>query len=163
VEENGRQSWTLIAIAALGLVLGVVALVIAFDAKNTSEDAVSKESVEKVSIRLSNLASQLGVAEKSLDSEERAVEGTATREATRDARATRNAAASLSKRISRLEKETASLSVEAKEAKGLAKRVGSLETELETANSRITALNQRVTKLSQRVSSVAGDGGQTAG
>lgn len=139
MEEDGRQPWTLIAIAALGLVLGVVALVIAFDAKSTSEDAVGKESVE-----------------------ERAVEGTATREATRDARATRNTAASLSKRISRLEKETASLSAEAKKVKGLAKRVGSLETELETANSRITALNQRVTKLSQRVSPVAGDGGQSA-
>ena len=77
MESESRQSWLLIAIAAFGLVLGVVALVVAFNAKSASDDAASTAQVEEVSTELSNLVDRLGIAEASLTGEQRSLQGKA--------------------------------------------------------------------------------------
>jgi DNA repair ATPase RecN len=159
VESENRQSWLLIAIAALGLALGVIALVVAFNAKSASDDAASSAQVEEVSTELSNLVDRLGIAEKSLTGEQKTLQG----KANRAARESRSAVTNLSNRLDRVERQTKALEASEQSTAALAKRVGSLESQVGAIDSRVTALNQRVTKLSRRVNSGAqSSGGESA-
>jgi len=157
VENESRQPWTLIAIAGLGLVLGVIALVLAASAKNTADDAATQQSVEEVSTKLSNLVDKLGIAEQSLTGEQEELRGTARREA----RESRSAVVNLSNRLQKLERQTDELNAATKRnaslGKQTAKEVASLETQIATIDSRITAVNQRVTNLTRRVDDESGD------
>lgn len=159
-QENSRQSWILIAIAGLGLALGVIALIVAFNAKSASDDAASKESVEEVSTELSNLVDKLGIAEASLTGEQKELQGRAKREASES----RSAVTNLSNRLDRLERQTEKLNATAKQTTALTKEVGSLENQIATIDSQVTAVNQRVTKLTRRVNSAStsDSGGQSA-
>jgi DNA repair ATPase RecN len=149
VESENRQSWLLIAIAALGLVLGAIALVIAFSAKSASDDAASGKQVEEVSTELSNLVDRLGIAEASLTGQQKALQG----KAKNAVRESRSAVTNLSSRLERVERKTKALEADAQSTATLAKRVGSLESQVDATDSRVTAVNQRVTKLSRRVDS----------
>jgi chromosome segregation ATPase len=156
VENEGRQAWVLIAIAGLGLALGVIALIVAFNAKSASDDAASKESVEEVSTELSNLVDKLGIAEASLTGEQKELQGKAKQAAEEN----RTTVDRLSSRLRKIERETAKLEAGDKQTAKLAKRVGSLETQVESLNTRIAATNERVTKLSRRVNNASSsDGG----
>ena len=157
MENESRQSWTLIAIAALGLVLGGIALIVAFNTKSASDDAASQQSVEEVSTELSNLVDKLGIAEASLTGEQQELQGNAKRAA----QESRSAVTNLSNRLDKLERQTAKLNATAKRTTALTKEVSSLEAEITAVNGRVTAVNQRVTKLSKRVSNV-NSGGQSA-
>jgi DNA repair ATPase RecN len=145
VENEGRQSWILIAIAALGLALGVIALVVAFDAKSASDDAASQKSVDEVSTELSNLVDRLGIAEASLTGEQQALQG----KAKRALKQSRSAVTNLSDRVDKLERETASLNKSVEQTASLSKQVGSLQTQVNQLNSRVTAVNKRVANLSR--------------
>lgn len=165
MENESRQSWVLIAIASLGLVLGVIALIVAFNAKSASDDAASQQSVEEVSTELSNLVDRLGIAEASLTGEQKELQG----KAKRAARESHNAVVNLSNRLDRLERQTAKLNVAARQnaslSKQTAKEVGTMENQISTLNTQVTAVNQRVTKLSKRVNSATSSsngGGQSA-
>lgn len=161
VESESRQSWALIAIASLGLVLGAIALIVAFNAKSTSDDAASQQSVEEVSSELSNLVDRLGIAEASLTGEQKELQGRAKRAA----RESRNAVVNLSNRLDRLERETAKLNATSEQTAKLTKQVGAMESQIATLDSQVIAVNQRVTKLSKRVNSASSSsngGGQTA-
>ena len=104
-ESQQKQPWALIAIAGLGLVIGAIALVVAFGAKSDSEDAAKQASVDEVQTELSNLVDRLGIAEKTLNGDAQAANG----KAQQAARESRNAAINLSNRIDRLERQTAKL------------------------------------------------------
>lgn len=160
MQSEGRQSWVLIAIAALGLVLGVVALIVAFNAKSASDDAASAKSVEEVSTELSNLVDRLGIAEASLTGEQEELQGKA-KQAERESR---SAVTNLSNRLDKLERQTRALEEGEQAATSLTRQVASLENQVSSINSRIAALNQRVTKLTRRVNSSAqaSAGAQTA-
>lgn len=159
MESENRQSWLLIAIAALGLALGVIALVVAFDAKSAGDDAASSASVEEVSTDLSNLIDRLGIAEESLTGEQKVLQG----KAKRAARESRSEVTNLSNRLNKVERQTKALEASEQSTAKLTKRVGSLESQVGAIDSRITALNQRVTKLSRRVNSGASaSGGEPA-
>jgi predicted nuclease with TOPRIM domain len=145
VENESSQSWTLIAIAALGLVLGVIALIVAFNAKSSSDDAASQASVEEVDTELSNLIDRLGIAEASLTGEQKAIKGTAEE--------SRNETTNLSKRIDKLQRETAQLNATVEQTAGLTKQVARLESQMTSTNERVTALTKRVNNLSERVNS----------
>lgn len=147
MENESRQSGILIAIAGLGLVLGVMALIVAFSAKSTSDDAASQQSVEEVSTELSNLVDRLGIAEAGLKGEQESIQG----KANRAARESRSAVTNLSNRLDKLERETAKLNATAEQTTKLTKDVGSLESQVERLDSQVAAVNQRVTKLSKRV------------
>jgi len=159
VESENRQSWLLIAIAALGLVLGVIALIVAFNAKSDSNDAASTAQVEEVSNELSNLVDRLGIAEKSLTGEQKALQGKANKEA----QESRSAVTNLSNRLDKVEQQAKALEESEGSSASLNRRVTSLENQVSSINSRIGALNQRVTKLSRRVNSGAqASGGASA-
>ena len=79
--SENRQPWLLIAVAAIALVLGVVSLLIAMDAKNASNDAASQAQLDQVSNELSNLVDRLGIAEASLTGEQSALQGRAEKAA----------------------------------------------------------------------------------
>ncbi len=149
MEQENRQSWVLIAIAALGLVLGTIALIVAFNAKSSADDAASQASVEEVSTELSNLVDRLGIAEASLTGEQQELQGRAKREA----QESRTAVTNLSNRLDELERETKKLNATAEQTASLTKQVGSVEGQIANLNSRVTAVNQRVTKLTKRVNS----------
>jgi DNA repair ATPase RecN len=160
VESENRQSWLLIAIAALGLALGVIALVIAFDAKSTSDDSATSKSVVEVSTELSNLIDRLGIAEKSLTGEQKALQG----KANQAAQESRSAVTNISRRLSKVERQAKTLKASQQSTTALTKRVGSLENQVSAIDSRLTALNQRLTKLSRRGNSTGtqASGGETA-
>lgn len=159
MESENRQSWVLIAIAVLGLALGVIALVVAFNAKSASDDAASNESVEEVSTELSNLVDKLGIAEKSLTGEQKELKGR-TNKAEEESR---SAISNLSNRLDKVERQARELEESEASTASLNRRVGSLENQVASINSRIAALNQRVTKLSRRVNSGAqASGGESA-
>jgi hypothetical protein len=159
VESESRQSWLLIAIAALGLALGVIALLVAFGAKSSSEDSASEESVQVVDVKLTRLIDRLGIAEASLTGEQKALKGNASKAQ----RESQGAVTSLSKRLARLERQTKSLEASQRSTAALDKRVGSLESQVKAIDSRVAAINQRVTKLSRRVNSGAqASGGEAA-
>jgi chromosome segregation ATPase len=160
VESENRQSWLLIAIAALGLVLGAIALVIAFDAKSSGDDSASKESVAAVDAKLTLLIDRLGIAEKSLTGEQENLKG----KAKRAQRESQSVVTNLSNRLDKLERKTKALEASQQSTANLSKRVGSLEDQVGAIDSRVTALNQRVTKLSRRVndSGAAASGGESA-
>ncbi len=159
MESESRQSWLLIAIAALGLVLGVIALVVAFDAKNSGDDSASQESVQAVDAKLTRLIDRLGIAEESLTGEQKTLKGKA-KQAQRESQ---SAVTNLSNRIDKLERKTKALEANEQSAANLSKRIGSLENQVGAIDSRVAALNQRVTKLSRRVNSgAAASGGESA-
>lgn len=160
MEQENRQSWTLIAIAALGLVLGAIALIVAFNAKSASDDAASQDSVEEVSTELSNLVDKLGIAEESLSGEQKELRGKAKREANEN----RDAVSNLSNRLDKLEKEAKTVSADSDRTAQLGKQVASLERQVESLNSRLAATNERVTKLTRRVNNASSSsaGGQSA-
>ena len=116
--ESQKQPWALIAIAALSLALAAVALVVAFGAKDTSDEAAQEASVAKVQIELSNLVDRLGIAEKGLKGDAQVANGQAQR-ATRESR---DAAINLSNRIDRLERQIPKLNKTAKQTAVLTKR-----------------------------------------
>ncbi len=145
MENEGRQSWVLIGIAAVGLALGVVALIVAFNAKSTAEDAASQQSVDEVSTQLSNLIDRLGITEESLTGEQKALQG----KAQKAERESRNALDTLTKRVDKLEHQNAS----AEEIAKLTRKIESLEAQIANVNSRVTATNKRVNQLSARVNS----------
>lgn len=145
MENEGRQSWVLIGIAAVGLALGVVALLVAFNAKSTAEDAASQQSVDEVSTQLSNLIDRLGITEESLTGEQKALQG----KAQKAERESRNALDTLTKRVDKLEHQNAS----AEEIAKLTRKIESLEAQIANVNSRVTATNKRVNQLSARVNS----------
>jgi chaperonin cofactor prefoldin len=155
VENEDRQSWLLIGIAGMGLALGVIALIVAFNAKSVSNDAASQDSVDEVSTELSNLVDKLGIAEASLTGEQQALQGKAQEQA----RQSRNAVTNLSNRLDSLERQTAALEKSSKQDTSLNKRVASLEKQVRTLDGQVANLNQRVTKLTKRVNS---SGGQAA-
>jgi len=159
VESEDRQSWLLIAIAVLGLALGVIALIVAFNAKSASDDAATNASVEEVSSELSNLVDRLGIAEKSLTGEREELQG----QTKKAAQESRSAVTNLSNRLDKVERQTKALEESEGNAASFNRRVGALENQVEAINSRIAALNQRVTKLSRRVNSGAqASGGASA-
>ncbi len=145
MENESRQSWTLIAIAALGLVLGVIALIVAFNAKSSSDDAASQSSVDEVSTELSNLIDRLGIAEASLTGEQKALKGSAEQSL--------NESANLSKRVDKLQREMAQLNATVEQTAGLTKQVARLESQVTATNERVTSLTKRVNNLSERVNS----------
>jgi DNA repair ATPase RecN len=160
VESESQQSRLLIAIAALGLVLGVIALVVAFSAKSASDDAASGKQVEEVSTELSNLVDRLGIAETSLTGQQKALQG----KARNAARESRSAVTNLSHRLEKVERKTKALEASTQGTTALAKRVASLESQVGAIAARVTATNQRVTKLNRRVNSSAQvSGGQDSG
>ena len=145
MENEGRQSWVLIGIAAVGLALGVIALLVAFNAKSSAEDAASQQSVDEVSTQLSNLIDRLGITEESLTGEQKALQG----KAQKAERESRNALDTLTKRVDKLEHQNAS----AEEIAKLTRKIESLEAQIANVNSRVTATNKRVNQLSARVNS----------
>ncbi len=155
MEKESRQSWTLIAIAALGLVLGAIALIVAFNAKSASDDAATQQSVDEITSELSNLVDRLGIAEASLTGEQAETQGRAQQAA----RESRSAVANLSNRLDKLERQTAKLDASLEQTATLTKDVGSLERQVSAVNTRVTNLTQRVNRLSGQVNS-AGSGGQ---
>ena len=156
MEGESQPSWLLIAIASLSVVLGVIALIIAFDAKSASDDAADQASVNQVSAKLSRLIDRLGIAEQSLSGKEKAQQ----QKDDKTARQARSAERSLSSRLATLEKQTRTLTANQQKTGSLSKRVGSLENEVGALDQRVATLNQRVTKLSRRVDSSGG--GQAA-
>lgn len=145
MEQENRQSWTLIAIAALGLVLGVIALIVAFNAKSSSDDAASQAAVEEVDTELSNLIDRLGIAEESLTGEQNALKGSAEKSL--------NESANLSKQVKDLQREVTQLDASVEKTAGLTKQVARLESQITATNERVTSLTKRVNKLSERVNS----------
>jgi chromosome segregation ATPase len=159
VESENRQSWLLIAIAGLGLVLGVIALIVAFNAKSASDDAATGDSVAEVKTELSNLIDRLGIAEKSLKGEQKELQGQTAKEAGES----RNAVGNLSNRVDKAERQIKTLEANEQSSAALDKRVSSLEGEVRSIDSSIANLNQRVTKLTRRVNSGAqASGGESA-
>ena len=152
MQSENRQSWLLIAIAALGLVLGALALAISFDAKNGSDDAASQGSVSAVDAKLTRPIDRLGIAEESLSGERKALQG----KAKKAERKSQSAVTNLSDRLDRVEGWAKAFG---QSAATMNKRVGSLETQAGGIDSRVTALDRRVTKLSRRIDS----GGQASG
>jgi hypothetical protein len=152
--RENRQSWILIAIAALSLVLGAIALVVAFDAKDSSEESASQGSVQAVDAKLSRLIDRLGIAEQSLGGEQKALQG----KANRAERESRSAATTLSKRIARLERQVEALEKGRRDDAALGRRVGSLESQVEAIDARVASLSRRVTKLSRRADADGGTG-----
>jgi DNA repair ATPase RecN len=152
VENNSqRQPWTLIAIAALGLVLGVVAMLVAFDAKDKSEEGAKEVTVVRVQSELSNLVDRLGIAEKSLKGDAQVANGQAQR-ATRESR---SAAINLSNRLDRLERQVAKLNGTARQTVVLTKQVGALGKGVSNVAAQTKELRQQVATLNQRVTSLA--------
>lgn len=159
MESENRQSWLLIAIAGLGLALGVIALVIAFEAKHSGDDSASQESVRVVDVKLTGLIDRLGIAEESLTGEQKALKG----KAKQAQRQSQSAATKISSRLDKLERQTKALEANQQSTANLSRRFGSLEKQVDAIDSRVTALNQRVTKLSRRVNSgAAASGGESA-
>lgn len=159
MESENRQSWLLIAIAGLGLVLGVIALIVAFNAKSASDDAATGDSVAEVKTELSNLIDRLGIAEKSLKGEQKELQGQTAKEAGES----RNAVDNLSNRLDKAERQIKAVESNEQGSANLAKRLGAVENRVSALDSRVTALNQRVTKLSRRVNSGAqASGGESA-
>lgn len=159
MESENRQSWLLIAIAGLGLVLGVIALIVAFNAKSASDDAATGNSVAEVQTELSNLIDRLGIAEKSLKGEQKELQGKTAKEA----RESRSTGESLSKRLDSIERRLKTVESNEQSNAALAKRVASLEAEVRSLDSSVATLNQRVTKLTKRVNSGAqASGGESA-
>jgi chromosome segregation ATPase len=161
--DSQRQPWTLIAIAALGLVLGVVAMLVAFDAKDKSEEGVKEVTVVRVQSELSNLVDRLGIAEESLKGDAQVANGQAQR-ATRESR---SAAINLSNRIDRLERQTANLTASGK-ANGkqtalLSKEVAALDNQVRDLRSEVATLNQRVTSLTKRFNQVSAGASNSGG
>ena len=155
MDDNARQPWTLIAIAALGLVLGVIALIVAFNAKSASDDAASQGSVNQVRSELSNLVDKLGIAESTLSGEQGKVN--------QAARHSQNAVANLSNRLDRLERQAATgkaderqITALQKQVASLNQQVGALENRVTSTNSRVTSLTKRVNQLSREVNSAGG-------
>ena len=162
VENEGQQQpqpWALIAIAALGLVIGAIALIVAFGAKSDSEDAAKQASVAEVQTELSNLVDRLGIAEKTLNGDAQAANG----KAQQAARESRNAAINLSNRIDRLERQTAKLKASAKQTAALTKEVGALDNQVSDLRGEVATLNQRVTKLTKRFNSATASANESGG
>jgi peptidoglycan hydrolase CwlO-like protein len=158
--SENRQPWLLIAVAAIALVLGVVSLLIAMDAKTASNDAASQAQLDQVSNELSNLVDKLGIAEASLTGEQSALQGRANKAA----KQSRDAVTNLSNRLDRLERQTAALNASAKQTAALSKDVGSLQGQIKTIDGEVATLNKRVTKLTRRVNGAgaSSSGGQSA-
>ena len=163
MDDNNRQPWLLIAIAALGLALGVIALIVAFNAKSASDDAASQQSVNQVQTELSNLVDKLGIAESTLAGEQKNLQG----KANRAAKQSQDAVTNVSSRLDKLEKQTAALKSNNKQTATLQKQVasltqqvGALENRVTSTNARVTSLTQKVNKLSRELNSA--DGAQSA-
>ncbi len=146
MEDNNRQPWLLTAIAGIGLVLGVIALIVAFNAKSTSDNAATQSSVDQISTELSRLIDRLGIAEATLQGQQRSAQGTADKAL----RHSENAVVNLSNRLDKLEASTATNS----------KQTAKLGQEVNSNSAQIKSLNKRVNKLSGQVHS--GSGGQNA-
>jgi outer membrane murein-binding lipoprotein Lpp len=149
--DSQKLPWTLIAIAALGLVLGVVAMLVAFDAKDKSEEGVEEVTVVRVQSELSNLVDRLGIAEKSLRGDAQVANGQAQR-ATRESR---NAAINLSNRIDRLERQVPKLNKNIRQTATLTKQVAALGKGVSTVAEQVKELKQEVATLNQRVTGLA--------
>lgn len=154
MESENRQSGILIAIAALSVVLGAIALIVAFNAKSASDDAADQASVAAVSAKLSRLSAHLGVAESDLSSRERAQAGSDAK--TR--RAARRAAAGLSARIGAVEEELVSLRKGNMKATEYGKRITALENQVTTLESNLASTNQRISRMQRQNA----DGGSSA-
>ncbi len=146
MEDNNRQPWLLTAIAGIGLVLGVIALIVAFNAKSASDDAATQSSVDQISSELSRLIDRLGIAEATLQGRRKSVQGTADKAL----RHSENAVVNLSNRLDRLEATT----------RRTRSRPRSSGHEVSSNSAQIKSLNKRVDKLSGQVRS--GSGGQNA-
>jgi ubiquinone biosynthesis protein UbiJ len=164
--ESQKQPWALIAIAALSLALAAVALIVAFGARDTSDEAAQEASVAKVRIELSNLVDRLGIAEKSLKGDAQVANGQAQR-ATRESR---DDAINLSNRIDRLERQIPKLNKTARQTVVLTKQVGALgrgvsavAEQTKDLSRQVATLNQRVTKLTKRFDQVSAGAGQSGG
>lgn len=157
--QQQPQPWALIAIAGLSLVIGAIALIVAFGAKSDSEDAAKQASVTEVQTELSNLVDRLGIAEKTLNGDAQAANG----KAQQAARESRNAAINLSNRIDRLERQTAKLQASAKQTAVLTKEVGSLDNQVRDLRGEVATLNQRVTKLTKRFNSATASATESGG
>ena len=146
MEDNNRQPWLLTAIAAIGLALGVIALIVAFNAKSASDDAATQSSVDQISSELSRLIDRLGIAEATLQGQQKSVQGTADKAL----RHSESAVVNLSNRLDRLEATTQANS----------KQTAKLGQAVSSNSAQIKSLNKRVNKLSGQVQS--GSGGQNA-
>ena len=158
--SEGRQPWLPIIVAVIALLLGGIGLIVAMDAKSTSDDAASQAQVDRIGAELSNLVDKLGIAEASLTGEESKLQGRADRAA----KQSRNAAVDLSDRLNRLERQTAVLKASAKQIAATSKEVGSLQNRVKTIDAEVTTLNQRVKKLTKRTNNAGAkeSGGQSA-
>lgn len=146
-QNEGGQSWLLIAIAGLGLVLGIIALIVAFNAKSASDDAASQQSVNRIESELSSLVDKLGIAESTLSGEQG--------KANQAAKNSQSAVANLSNRLDKLEKQANASTSSDKQIAALQKQVNSLSQQVGALNNRVTSTNNRVTSLTQRVNSLS--------
>lgn len=144
-QNEGGQSWLLIAIAGLGLVLGIVALIVAFNAKSASDDAASQQSVDRIEAELTNLVDKLGIAESTLSGEQ-----SKTNEAAKNSQ---SAVSNLSNRLDKLEKQANASTSSDKQIAALQGQVNSLNNRVTSTNSRVSSLTQRVNQLSREVNS----------
>ncbi len=149
MENDNRQSWVLIAIAGVGLALGVFALIVAFNAKSASDDAASQQSVDQIQTELSNLVDKLGIAEATLTGEQGKTKKAAEQ--------SQNAVSNLSNRLDKLEKQTKSLEGNDKQTAALQRQVASLNQQVGSLNNRVTSTNQRVTSLTKRVNQLSNE------
>ncbi len=147
--QQQQQPWALIAIAGLGLAISVVALIVAFGAKDSSDEAAKEESVAQVQTELSNLVDRLGIAEKTLNGDAKAATGKAQRAASES----RNATINLSNRIDKLERQIAALQSSSKQTATLSKEVGALDNQVSDLRGEVANLNRRVTSLNKRFNS----------
>ncbi len=146
MEGERRQPWLLIGTAVLALGLGVLALVVALNAKSASDDAADQAAVARTDAKLTRLITHLGVTEQSLSGEQ----GSLSEEIRRDERQSSDAADGLAKRVDTLEREVKELESSAGQNANANKRIAALEADIEAINTRIAALNRRMAQLVQR-------------
>lgn len=145
--QDGR-TWVLIAIAGLSLVLGVVAVVIALNAKSASDDAADQASVQSVQRQLSRLTDELGIAQTDLSGREGKTQ--------QQLAASRNAVANLSNRLDKMEKQLRAVEGSADSTGGLNGRVSSLETQTSKQAGEIQSLQRQVTRLENQAANPQG-------
>lgn len=126
MQNEKRQFWLSIAVAALGVILGAVALVVALDAKSASDDAPSIEAVSEVAADLSQLRNRLGISEGSLSGGQ-----TSQGKAVQAARLSSNAIANLTKRMNYLEAHREAAEVSEQQVARLVRQFHAIEGEIE--------------------------------
>ena len=159
-EYRQPQPWALIAIAVLSVLLAGIALLVAFDAQEESDDDAGRSSLAAVRADVADLRRQLGIAERTIGGEDAAV----VRRARGAAIHSQDAVNTLTRRIENLERQSATLTAGVARIARLSKEVGALEAQVGAIRTEIASLNSRVRSLSKEVDSLAagGSGGAAA-